>query len=322
MTASRRLFAPTLALAATLASPRAEAGSGPWVMGEGNTSVYLGSEYQRFETLSGKDGKGAAGDIPVDDGIETIGATAIVSHGLRDNIELELAVPYHRVAANRPGPVCASLGPKTCATTEGFGNLSGRVKALLVDELSGAPLSLSAFATLRVGQHTAPERARVTNLGEGTTDLGGGLSLGRSGGFGQGYWSAHVDGQARHRFSKVAEASPPIPGWEALVDAEVFAGARRWWSVGPSISWFYRPQGIDVEELLTTPALATDIDRFGRLNGSFLRAGGKVLVRSSQRTTLVAGASWTLAAVNNPSDVFTLSAGLTLHPRRRDQAEG
>lgn len=307
-----------------LLSSSALAGSGPWVIGEGQTSVYLGSEFQRFGTLSGREGKGAAGDIAVDDGIESIGFKGILTYGIRDAIELDVLVPWYRVEANRPGgAVCASLGPQTCATTEGLGNLEARVKGLLVDELVGAPVSLAAYGTLRLGQFTAPERARVTNLGEGTTDIGGGLAIGRSGGFGGGgTWSAHVDTQARHRFSNVAEASPPIPGWELLIDAEAFIGARRWWSLGPSLTYFNRPQGLDVEELLARPAVATDIDRFARLNGRFLRAGGKALIRSSERTTFVAGASWTLAAVNNPSDVFSVNAGITIHPRRPAGGKG
>ena len=53
---------------------------------------------------------------------------------------------------------------------------------LALDELYGPPLSLAVGGELRVGTFTAPERAQLTNLGEGTTDLGAFLSAGRSGG--------------------------------------------------------------------------------------------------------------------------------------------
>lgn len=303
-------------------SAPAMAGSGPWVIGEGNTSIYIGSEFQRFSKLATRDGKGAKSEIDVDDGVEGIGLRVIASHGLREAIEMELEVPWQRVEANRPGgAVCGLLGPDTCRTTTGIGVLSGRVKGLVVDELKGSPVSVSIAGDVRLGQLTSDERSRVTNLGEGTTDLGGGLAVGRSGGLGDGFWSAYLDTRARYRSSNVVDASPPVPGWEMQIDAEAFLGTQAWWSIGPSVSWFKRPDGVDVEDLLSTPRLATDIDRFARLRAESLRAGAKLLLRSSERTTFVTGAAWTLRAVNNPSDVFTFTVGLTVHPRSRSNQE-
>jgi hypothetical protein len=194
-------------------------------------------------------------------------------------MEVELSVPWVRVDANRPGgAVCASLGPRTCATTSGFGLVVARGKWQLLDELRGSPLSLSVGPELRLGQHTGPTRARITNLGEGTTDLGATLAVGRSGGLAEGSWSAHADATYRRRGTNRALEADRLPGDELVVEAEAFFGARPWWSVGPTLSWWERPEGVDFGE-----GDLTDIDRFGALNGRNVRVGGKLLLRAFQR---------------------------------------
>ena len=293
----------------------AMAGSGPWAISEGDTSVYTGAESQRLERLTQSSGARADDVLDVDDGLETTGFKAVVTHGVRENIEVELDVAWLRAEANRPGgPLCAALGPDTCKTTTGFAPLGLRAKWQLLDELTGAPMSMAVGAAARLGQWTGPTRDRTTNLGEGTTDFGPTLAIGRSGGLGQGFWSAHVDGRWLVRQSNVAGATPPIPGSEYSVDLEVLGGTRAWWSVGPTVSYWERPQGIDLEDLLASPRLATDIDRFARLRARSVRVGGKLLVRSSERTTLVLGGWGTTAAVNNPL-VVGLSAGVSFYPR-------
>ena len=42
--------------------------------------------------------------------------------------------------------------------------------------------------------------------------------------------------------------------------------------------------------------------------------GGKLLLRSSDRVDFVAGVLTTVTAVNNPSDVLTVSVGVSVHP--------
>ncbi len=303
------------AVLAWTCSTTALAGSGPWVVSEGETSIFLGTEAQRFGQLTQSSGKGADDVIDTDDGIETTFVKGVLSHGIRKGIELEIDVPWARVEANRPaGDLCNLLGPTTCSRTQGLAPVGLQVKGLVLDELYGAPVSMSVSATARLGQWTGPKRARVTNLGEGTTDVGAALAVGRSGGIGQGFWSAYVDTEYRYRMNNVANASPPVPGYEIIVEAEALVGARSWWSVGPTICWFERPQGVDVEDLLTTPNLAVDIDRFARLNARAVRVGGKLLIRSSERTTLALGGFATAAAINNPV-VAGASIGLGLQPR-------
>ena len=300
-----------------LLSP-ALAGSGPWTLSEGTSSVYVGIYNERLERLAGAEGARATSVVDVDDGIETTGFSTVFSHGVRDDVELELDVGWTRVAANRRGgAVCSSLGPTTCRTTTGLAPLRLQAKWQVLDEFRNAPFTLSLGAAARFSQWTSATRDRITNLGEGTTDYGPTLAVGRSGPLGQGYWSANLDGQWLYRQPNVVDADPPVPGSETSVDFALFAGTRAWWSIGPTVSYWERPRGIDLDELLSSPELASDMDRFARLRARTVRVGGKLLVRSSEQTTLVVGAWATPVAVNNPM-VMGLSAGASFYPRPPD----
>lgn len=303
-----------LALASLLLSPTAQAGAGPWVISPGDASFYGGAEMQRFTRLAVSTGSGAPEVVDVDDGLETFGLKAVASYGLRERFEIEAQVPWYRVDANTKGAVCGALSLGACRTTQGIGIVTARAKGVVVDELVGAPLSMALGTELRFGQHTAQDRERITNLGEGTNDLGAFASLGRSGGLADGFWSAWLEGGGRYRFPNTELPEGPVPGPEIFADFEALAGARRWWSLGPSASMLWRPAGYDVEDILSRPTLATDIDRWGALSILTVRVGGKLIIRSSERVDLVAGVLTTAYAVNNPSDVTTVSFGLSVHP--------
>ncbi len=294
-------------LAALLTTLSASAGTGPWTLPEGDLSVYAGAEYQRIGRLAPSTGSYSEGVVDVDQGLEKAGAQLILGYGVRDRVDVELQLPYYYVAANRTdGPLCSTIGQRGCDTTHGMGIVGVRVKGLVVDELIGAPLSVAVGADLRLGQHTSDTRARVTNLGEGTTDLGGFASLGRSGALGQGYWSGYLEVGGRYRFPNTDRDGVPVPGSELQVDVEWLGGARPAWAIGPAVTMLWRPQGEDIE---TTDF--GDPDRFGMLSVLNLRAGGKLIVRSSRRTSLALAVFGTGYAVNNPSDLVVVTAGLS-----------
>lgn len=293
-------------LYALAALPTALAGTGPWTLPEGDLSAYGGAEYQRIGRLANSTGSYSDEVVDVDEGLEKAGAQLVLGYGVRERVDVELQVPYYQVTANRQdGPLCTTLGLEACVPTSGLGIVTTRVKGLLADELVGSPLSVSTGVQLRLGQATAATRARLTNLGEGTTDVGPFASLGRSGALGQGYWSGYVEGGWRYRFPNTDMGGAPVPGSEVHADAEWLGGLHSWWAIGPSVSFLWRPEGVDIEALD-----AADVDRFGELRVVNLRAGAKLIVRSSRRTSLVLGALGTAYAVNNPSDVLILTAGL------------
>ncbi len=289
--------------------PTTFAGGGPWVISQGDASVYTGTTLERFGHLAISSGKYADDVVTVDEGVTKYGLQGQLTYGLLPRVELELNLPWQYNRFNRTdGEVCAALGQQACNTTSGFAPIRGRLKVQVLDELFGAPLSAAVGLGLRQGQYTAPERARVTNLGEGTADLEAFAAIGRSGLVGPGFWSANADATWRYRLPNTySDDLVPVPGWELLVDAEVLAGGPPQLSVGPSFSLFWRPWGQDFEEVDLS-----DPDRFAALNALAVRVGGKAIIRSSDRVVVALSAMWTVAARNNPADVFVLGAGVQL----------
>lgn len=291
------------------------AGSGPWLLGPGDQSVYTGVEVQRLTRLHVvTDGDGGDTVIDVGEGLSTFGVKGIVTYGLLARTELEIEVPWYRVQANRrDAQVCIDLGPRSCATTQSVGLLQVRAEGLLLDELAGSPISLSLGTHLRYGGFTAPTRKRVTNVGEGTTDLGLVLSAGRSGGLGAGYWLAYVEGGWTYRFpttdSYPSNQVAPLPEWTVTGEALLAPDLR--FALGPSATWVYR-DGLDWYEL----DLA-DPDRFAALGVQNLRVGGKVIIRNDTNVAFSVGALRTVYAQNNPTDAWIINAGLSAQGLRR-----
>ena len=288
-------------VAAALLPAAAHAGSGPWVIADGQYSVYLGGEVSRLERLDTRDGAGNREVIDVDQGLSTIGAKAIFTVGAQGRFEAELGVPVYRVQANRDdGPVCTSLGLEACETTQGLGVITARAKGTVFDELYGDPITLAIGADARLGHLTAPTRARITNLGEGTFDLGAFTSIGRAGRLKDGSWSAWLEVDAWYRFANTKAYPAPsgsirAPQPELQATTEILFGWTPAFSIGPLATVFARPGGLDFGELDLG-----DPDRLAALRVMNLRVGGTVVVRAREGLSFSGSVLQTAVAANNP----------------------
>lgn len=293
-------------------SGTAAAGSGPWVIGPGDQSLYLGVESQRIDTLVVNQRSGTE-DLDVDARITTFGVKGILSYGLASRLEAEVAVPYYRVWMARDDlPPCGGLGLGECVPTQGIGVIEGRVKALVADELAGSPVSVAAGGHLRLGAFTHDTRQRLTNLGEGSTDFGAFASVGLSRGLAKGYWSGFLELEALYRTPNTvsfphADGDARAPGPELLASTDVLFAPTGTVALGPSASVLWRPVGLDWYELDFT-----DPDRFAVLRVLSPRIGGKLVLRGSSRVALSASAYKAVATVNNPTP-FLVSAGVSLN---------
>jgi len=297
----------------------AVAGSGPWVVGEGNTSVYVGGESQRLSRLAIRvDGERQV--VDVGEGISSFGLKGIVTVGITPHLEVQGIVPWWRVQANRAdAPLCAEIGLGACQTTTTVGVLELRAKVQVLDEFFGAPLSLAFGPEVRAGDFTLRTRQRLTNAGEGGLDTGGFVTVGRTGGIGRdGYWSGFLDVVGRYRFPNTRtypgfQGSQAVPGPELGASTEIVFGNRRV-VAGPVATLLWRTSGLDWDGIDLT-----DPDRFAALRVFNARVGATVVVRGSRAVSGSLTALRTVASMNNPSDVFSVSAGLqTLIQRRRD----
>jgi hypothetical protein len=293
-----------------LAATTATAGSGPWVVGDGRASVYLGVEAERLTKLATTIGEDRE-VIDVGEGIAKFGVRGIATVGLGRRLELEASVPWYRVQANRPdAELCGALGLGACETTQGVGVVEARGKGVVLDEYFGAPFSLALGAQLRIGDLTASTRERVTNLGEGSLDAGPFLSIGRTGALGGGgYWSSFLEGGFRYR-SPVTDSYPGnggdgVPGSEIYGSAQVLFAPDTRFAIGPSAYLLDRPFGLDFGELDLT-----DPDRFGALRVLQASAGLTTVLRARQDVAVALSALRTVAAANNPTDVWVVSLGV------------
>ena len=313
-----------LALFSLAVSAVASAGSGPWVLGEGARNVYVGVEAQRLTKLAIiADGERSV--VDVDEGLQTLGAKLIGTIGLTNRIDIELDIPYYRVHSNSPGAVCESLaepeGRESCTTTSSIGIITARAKAMLVDEIVGRPLTLSVGLEARFGDFTADTRDRITNIGEGTFDAGGFLTLGRTVTLGRGYWSTSAEVGGRYRFPKTrayasadgtTSISAPGPEFWATMDSLFFLDSR--FGFGPVATVFTRPFGLDFGDLDLT-----SLDRFSALNASNVRVGGQLVFRSKANLSMSVNVQRVVWARNNPTDVWVAGLGVGLYmPQRED----
>lgn len=294
----------------------AEAGSGPWVVGEGAASLYFGAEVSRLGRL--RIDEGEDGVIDVAEGLTKFGLKAIGSIGLAPHAEIQLAAPWYTVYANRPdAQLCADLGLDACKTTTGVGLLEARGKVLLVDEYFGPPLSFAVGAELRVGAFTHATRERITNIGEGTTDAALFLDVGRTGSLGSWVWSAYLEGLGRYRFPNTDSYPLPdgtnvAPGSEIAGSVEILLGPSPFVSFGPQSYALWRPTGLEWEQLDLT-----DPDRLGALTVGNIRIGGLIVVRSRGDVSGSLSILRTVGAYNNPTDTWIASLGLQVDGRLR-----
>ncbi len=314
-----------LALAALLTSSTAQAGSGPWVLGRGDHTLYLGLEAQRFDHLAQSSGSGADDVVDVGEGMQTFGVKAIATLGLLNRVEGELLVPWYEVRQNRTEAFpCQELGLSACETSRGVGIIRARVKGLVLDEILGPPVSLTVGGELRVGQFTAKDRERITNRGEGSLDGGGFVAVGRSGSLGKGYWSAYLEAGGRYRASNATVVGVEAPGAETYGELQFLLSPARKLALGPELSWLWRPEGHDIEDMLADVNIVGDIDRLGSLRIFSLQAGAKAVLRASDTLSASAGLFHTAYAINNPTDVWTVDVGISARGflRRRPDSGG
>jgi len=288
-------------------------GAGPWVPGSGSGSVYLGVEGQQFQKVA----SGAGADrrvFDVGEGVNQVVAQGIVTYGIASRAEVEARLPFHFHHVNREdAALCPGLGPDGCAPTHTPGVLYSHLKVLVLDEVSGAPLSLSVGGLARFGGLVHGTRHRLTNAGEGTIDGGGFLSLGRSGALGSGYWTVFGDLGGRYRVPNTRsypnqQGSRAVPGSELFGSVELLVAPQRVVSVGPAVTYLWRPAGVDYAQVDLS-----DPDRFGALRVTHVSAGAKLIFRDPNDNAFVFGVSRTVYAVNNPPDSFGISVGVALN---------
>ncbi|MBX2798656.1 MAG: hypothetical protein KTR31_13325 [Myxococcales bacterium] len=289
-------------LLALTASPSL-AGDGPWTLGVGQTNLYLGLDYFRYQSFR----RPGAQMVQMGSGITATGATAVITRGLTRGTEVELRLPFERVRANDPeSAFCTTEAPRTdwCQATAGLGDLMGIVKIRLMDEADFRPLSVAAGAMIRTGEFYSENRARLTTLGDGQTDIGAMVSIGRTQQWSSAGW-IRASTSAAYWYRLPHANAPKVPADEIAGDLNVLLSPNGSFAIGPTASYFFKLGGEDLD-----PALLQSINGFASLRGSQLKAGGKLGLYGKNGLTLSVAAQYSVYAMNNPADTLAISVGM------------
>lgn len=296
-----------------LLSAAAWAISGTGTVGNGQLNVYVGVDAQRLERLHIQGADGADAEvIDVGEGISTLRGKIIGTLGMANGLDLEIGLPYEQVRANRSdAELCQSLGLEACRTSIGPGVISLNAKWRFLDEYAGPPISMSVALEGRIGMFTAEDRARITNRGEGTQDLGARLAISRINALGKGYYFVGAEGTYHYRFPNT-RTYPNFRGDTVAPNSEIGGSLQAviapWtaFGFGPIADVLWRPGGLDFKELDLT-----DPDRLAALRVANLRLGGTVLFRTERNVSASLSVTHTIYAMNNPY-VTTVSAGVSV----------
>lgn len=197
----------------------AQAGDGPWTLNSGEDSLFLGVSTFRYADFD--DGTGNIRTLG--DGVTATGAVGVFTTGLADGIEAEFVLPYERVRVNdRASDSCMARPADFCRPSAGIGDLSATVKFRLLNEAWRSPVTVSTALGARSGELYSNDRSRLTTLGDGQTDVGGGLSVGRSDLLGsRGWYRIGAWGWYWYRFPHAGDTwSTKVPADEIQYSAE------------------------------------------------------------------------------------------------------
>lgn len=282
-----------------LALASALAGDGPWTLDPREHNVFVGMDFYQYAAFDAGSGVPRELASPV----TASALTGVWTAGLREGVELEVKLPYERARVQDP-EACRAAAPVSgwCRTTAGLGDVGGQLKMRVLNELYGLPLTLSLSGGIRTGETYADTRHRLTTLGDGQTDLGAGLSLGRTDVLGAGWYRVSLDAWYWYRFPSAGhdlgdEISASMSGLVAILPSFGF---------GPAMHGFWRPSGVSLGQ-----ADFTDPDVWSTLAARQVKVGAKLGVFGSQGApTFSLTVLRTVSAQNNPTDSLVVSAGV------------
>lgn len=299
--------------------------AGPWTVGTGVASLYVGADGDHYRTLA----HSVDGQVQRDqlgDGSSGLGFRAIFSYGLTSRLQFDVNVPWRENHVSRQdSEICTRLGADGCEATRGIGTIEASMKGVVLDEVNGAPIGLSLAAIVRYGGLTTQHRDRLTAIGDGTTDFGPQVAIGRStalGAKGSAAGSAQLAWIYRipnaHTYP-LLEGDQSVPGSQLEGSAEFLASSNGVVSVGPVVYGHYALAGSDFVDIVLA-----DKDRFVALRSADLVAGGKLIVTDKAYNSFSLSVTRTVVARNTVSDNTTVAIGIGLHDvlRRFDRKDG
>ena len=290
------------------------AGSGPWTLAPGESNVFLGLDQVRYGKV---DTVGGVRDLG--GGVSAVSLKGVGTVGLRDGVELEAVLPWTRARHQDPSSaLCNGPGRSDdfCGVTSSLGTVQVTAKGRLLDEGQLRPVTLSVAAAVRSAEASSETRGRLTAIGEGQTDVGASVSVGRTAGMARAGWY-RASAQVGYWYRLPLATGPKVPADDLDADAAFIMSPVKAFALGPAAAMFYRLGGED----LSADIDLSDPNGFASLQAAQLKVGGQVAVFGQGGLTLSAAVYATAWARNNPTDTTTLSVGLGWYRPKREAEE-
>ena len=231
-----------------------------------------------------------------------------VSIGVTDFMDISLQIPFRFVWAG-------SDAPKTdlFTTTIGIGRMNVGTKILINPEGGLLPFTLSLYSGIRNGSFHSQYRERMTNLGEGTVDIGTGLQAGKVGFLGTGFF--WVEGAGYFWFRQPITMNTTYPNNEISYSFELGYSFHPNIAIASCTYGYERMGGLDYPTLAKEPSL-DDIDQWAALDASQIKTGVKLNYYMSDTVTSNLQFLYSVYSKNNPSNEYYVSVGLNyFHPQ-------
>ena len=274
------------------------AGDDPWIAPQHTTNVYVATLGERFEDFVGASGDTMSIDAP----IVSLGGKVYIRHGLGRQMDVSLDVPVARTWS--PGSQQTGL----YSTTLGVGLMQAELRRQWLG--GDVPVGVSSRLAVRSGVLHRGSRGRLTNLGEGSTDVGIGVGVGQISLLGGAFLTMDAGASYWYRF---ALESGDVPGDEITWSGNVLLTATDKVGVGLATSGLHRLGG----QNLGAVSVQDSDNQWAALNAQQIKAGGRLSIYSSSRRPSVSvyflHSVW---ARNNPVDTALVEVGLGWDIRR------
>ena len=278
------------------------ASEGPWTTPMGRHNLYAGifhEQFRCFEAL-GKQSSECGSGLPVSSTVQHVGFKLFYRYGLNKKWDFAIAAPVGKSQMAEPS------NQEMQATTTGVGLVESRFRRRLG---STGPFDWSASGGVRTGALHRSTRARITNLGEGTTDFAGTVATGATGLLGPRFYTTSVDVTYYYRLPlQVDDELGGIPGDELRVSSVFDYAFTSRLGFGVSVDAFHRLSGVDLD--FGNISQYGD-DRWAALAASQVKVGGRMMLYPQGRLPyLQLGGQRVVWAKNNPTDALFVEVAM------------
>ena len=272
----------------------ADAGDDPWIAPTKTTNFFVAVSGEQFQDFVAEQGDLKPGDHP----IRTAGGKLYIRHSLGKNSDLTLDLPV--VTSWSSGPNPSGL----YAQTTGVGLLQAELRRRWLE-------TISTRAVVRTGALHQSTRGRLTNLSEGTTDLGFGIGTGGVFPGQKRFYTFDLGGSYWLRFP--IQSGDEIPADEVSWTTNMLVSPSSNMGIGAAASGHHRLGG----QSLGAVAVSNPDNQWAALEAQQIKVGGRIMLYSTDDHPAIClsvlRAVW---ARNNPIDTTLVEFGIGWDMRR------